>query len=95
MVRSLALNLFMAIMVFASADFAIQSIRASHDTALWDEVAIQVEMNRIQLRGLQGELHQLEQQKCFVSKSLDVYYEYLNECSTWDMAGDKTSETSW
>lgn len=95
MVRSLAMNLFVAIMVFASAGFAMKSIRATHETALWDEVAPQVELNRIQLKGLQRELDQLEQQKCFVSESLTIYYEYLNECSTWEMAGDKTSETLW
>ena len=83
MVRSSAINLFMAIMVFASAGFTLQSIRASRETALWDEIASQVEVNRIQLKSLQGELDQLEQQKYFVSKSLDVYYEYLDECSTF------------
>ena len=95
MVRSLAINLFMAIMVFASAGFALQSIKAWHETSLWDEIATQVELNRVRLNGMQGELDELEQQKCFVSKSLNIYYEYLNECSTWEMAGDKTGETSW
>jgi hypothetical protein len=85
MVRSSAINLFMTILVFACAGLALQSVRAGHGTALWDEIATQVELNRIDLKGLQGELDQLEHQKCFVSKSLDIYYEYLDECSTWAM----------
>jgi len=87
MVRSSAINLFMAIMVFASAGLALQSIRASHETALWDEIATQVGLNTIQLKGLQGELDQLERQECFVSKSLGVYYDHLDVCSTWKMRG--------
>jgi hypothetical protein len=83
MVRFSAINLFMAIMIFASAGFTLQSIRASRETALWDEIASQVEVNRIQLKSLQSELDQLEQQKYFVNKSIDVYYEYLDECSTF------------
>lgn len=80
MARSSAI-LFMAIMVFASGGFALQSIRASHETSLWNEIATQVELNRIQLNNLQGELVQLEQQESFVSKSLGVYYEHFNECA--------------
>ena len=85
MVRYLAINVFMAIIVFASAGLALQSIRASHDTAHWNEIATQVGLNTIQLKSLQGELDQLEQQKCFVSKSLGVYYDYLDVCSSWEM----------
>lgn len=77
----------MAIMVFASAGFALQSIRASHEAALWDDIATQVELNRIQLKSLKGELDQLERQECFVSKSLEMCYEYLDVCSTWEMEG--------
>ena len=73
--------LFMAIMVFASGGFALQSIRASHETSLWDEIATQVELNRIQLNNLQGELVQLEQQEFFVSNCLCIYYEHFNECA--------------
>ena len=85
MVRSSAINFFMAIMVFAAAGFAVQSIRTSNEPALWDEIATQVELNRIQLKSLQGELDQLERQECFVSKSLGIYYEYLDVCSSWEM----------
>lgn len=104
MVRYSAINLFMAIMVFASAGLALQSIRASHETALWDEIAIQVGLNTIQLKGLQGELDQLERQECFVSKSLGVYYDHLDVCSTWEIRGYNKgdvlprfypAETSW
>ena len=73
--------LFMAIMVFASGGFALQSIRASHETSLWGEIAIQVELNGIQLNNLQGELVQLEQQEFFVSNCLGVYYEHFNVCA--------------
>jgi hypothetical protein len=73
--------LFVAIMVFASGGFALQSIRASHETSLWGEIAIQVELNRIQLNNLQGELVQLEKQEFFVSKSLGIYYEHFDVCA--------------
>lgn len=85
MARNLVINVFMAIIVFASASLALQSIRASHDTALWNEIATQVGLNTIQLNSLQEELDQLERQECFVSKSLGVYYDYLDVCSSWEM----------
>jgi hypothetical protein len=87
MVKFLVINLFMAIMVFASAGFALQSIRASHDAALWDDVATQVELNRIQLESLKEELDQLDRQVCFIGNSLGLCYEYLDVCSTWEMKG--------
>ena len=80
MARSSAI-LFMAIVVFASGSFAVQSIRASHETSLWNEIATQVELNRIQLNCLQGELVQLEQQGSFVTTSLDVYCEHFDVCA--------------
>jgi hypothetical protein len=85
MVRYLTINFFMAIIVFASAGLALQSIRASHDTAHWNEIATQVGLNTIQLKSLQGELDQLERQECFVSKSLGACYDYIDMCSTWEM----------
>ena len=86
MIRSSAI-LFMAIMVFATAAFALQSIRLSHETAHSDVIATQVELNRSQLKRLHWELDQLEQQKCFVSESLGIYYEYFTVCASWKMAG--------
>ena len=80
MARSSAI-LFMTIMVFASGGLALQSIKASHETSLWNEIAIQVELNRIQLNNLQGELVQLEQQESFVSNCLGVYYKHFNMCA--------------
>ena len=84
--------LFMAIMVFATAAFAVQSIRVSYDTALSDEIATQVELNRIQLKGLCSEFDQLEQQKSFVCKSLALYYEHFTVCSSWEVAGHKEGD---
>jgi hypothetical protein len=81
MARSSAI-LFLAIMVFASGGSALQSIKASHETSLWDEIATQVELNRIQLNCLQGELVQLEQQESFVSNCLGVYCEHFDVCDT-------------
>ena len=76
MMRS-SVILFTAITVFATAAFALQNRRGSHDAALSAEIARQVELNRIQLKGLCWELDQLEQQECFVSKSLAIYKEYF------------------
>ena len=81
MVRSSAI-LFMAIMVFASGNSTLKCIKASHDTSLWNDIATQVELNRIQLNNLQGELVQLEQQESFVSNCLNVYCEHFDVCAT-------------
>lgn len=80
MARSSAI-FFMVIMVFASGGFALQSIKASHETSLWNEIATQVELNRIQLNNLQGELVQLEKQEFFVSNCLDIYNEHFDVCA--------------
>ncbi len=85
MFKSLIINLFMAMMVFASAALALHSIRVGYDAAPWDDVATQVELNRIELKSLKGELDQLEGQVRFVSSSLGMCYEYLDMCSTWEM----------
>ena len=67
----------MGIMVFATAGFALQSIRVSYDAVLLDEIAAQVELNRIQLKGLCWEFDQLEQQKSLLSKSFAICKEHF------------------
>ena len=84
--------LFMAIMVFATAAFALQSIRVSYDAVLSDEIASEVEVNRIQLKGLYSEFDQLEQQKSLVSRSLAIYNEHFTVCSSWEIAGHKEGD---
>jgi len=69
--------LFMAIMVFATAAFAVESIRVSYDEAPSDEIATQVELNKLQLKGLCSEFDQLEQQKSLLSKNLAIYDEHF------------------
>jgi hypothetical protein len=74
--------LFIAIMVFFAAGFALQTIRVAHNAVLWEEIATQVELNRMQLKRLQQGLDQLEQQVGFVSKTLRIHYEYFDACPT-------------
>lgn len=84
--------LFMAIMVFATSAFVLQSIRVSYDAALSDEIATQVELNGIQLKGLCSEFDQLEQQKSLLSRNLAIYNEHFTVCSSWEMAGHKEGD---
>ena len=79
--------LFIAIMVFAAAGLALQTIGASYEVTLLHEIATQVELNRIQLKTLQEEFDQLQHQVGFASTSLRIHYEYFDACSTGEMEG--------
>ena len=60
----------------------MQGIIGSHETSLCNEIATQVELNRIQLNILQVELVQLEKHEFFVSNCLGVYCEHFDMCAT-------------
>lgn len=81
MIRSSAI-LFIAIMIFAAAGLALQTIGASYEVTLLHEIATQVELNRIQLKTLQEEFNQLQHQVGFASPILRIHYEYFDACPT-------------
>lgn len=72
MTRFSAVFLVVLVLFFA-AGFALQSMNASHETALLDKVATQVELNRIQLNKLEGEFNQLQNQIYPASMILRTY----------------------
>jgi hypothetical protein len=68
---------FVTIIAFAAAGFVLQTVRASDEAALVEDIATHVKLNRIELQRLQGELDQLQQQLSSVTTSLRINYDYL------------------
>jgi hypothetical protein len=66
-----------AIIALAASGFVLQTVRASDEAALVEDIATHVKLNRIELQRLQGELDQLQQQLSSVTTSLRINYEYL------------------
>jgi hypothetical protein len=66
-----------AIIAFAAAGFVLQTVRASDEAALVEDIATHVKLNRIELQRLQGELDQLQQQLSSVTTTLRINYDYL------------------
>ena len=67
----------MAIIAFAASGFVLQTVRASDEASLVEDVAAHVKLNRIELQRLQREFDQLQQQLSSVTTSLRINYEYL------------------
>jgi hypothetical protein len=72
-----AVILLIAIIAFAASGFVLQTVRASDEAALVEDIATHVKLNRIELQRLQGELDQLQQQLSSVTTSLRINYDYL------------------
>jgi hypothetical protein len=66
-----------AIIAFAASGFVLQTVRASDEASLVEDIAAHVKLNRIELQRLQGELDQLQQQLSSVTTSLRINYGYL------------------
>ena len=66
-----------AIIAFAASGFVLQTVRASDEASLCEDIATHVKLNTIELQRLQGELDQLQQQLSSVTTSLRINYEYL------------------
>ena len=69
--------LLIAIIAFTASGFVLQTVRASDEVVLVEDIATHVKMNRIELQRLQGELDQLQKQLSPVTTSLRLNYEYL------------------
>jgi hypothetical protein len=72
-----AIILLIAIIAFAAAGFLLQTVRASDEAALVEDIATHVKLNRIELQRLQGELDQLQHQLSSVTTSLRINYDYF------------------
>jgi len=66
-----------AIIAFAASGLVLQTVRATDEAALVEDIATHVKLNRIELQRLQGELDQLQQQLSSVTTSLRINYGYL------------------
>jgi hypothetical protein len=65
------------IIACAASGFLLQTVRASDEAALVEDIATHVKMNRIELQRLQGELDQLQKQLSSETTSLHINYDYL------------------
>ncbi len=72
-----SLILLIAIIALSAAGFVLQTVRLSNEAVLWDDIATRVELNRVELKRLQNELDQLQQQLSSATTSFRINYEYL------------------
>jgi hypothetical protein len=66
-----------AITAFVAAGFLLETVTASDEAALVEDIATHVRLNRIELQRLQGELDQLQYQLSAVTTSLRINHDYL------------------
>ncbi|MGD8513067.1 MAG: hypothetical protein PVG85_03875 [Deltaproteobacteria bacterium] len=84
MTKSFAI-LLMVTMLLVDGACWLHHIRADHEAALFDEIAAQAELNRMDLQILGKNLDNLNRETRFVLAELPIFYEHFHICATWEV----------
>jgi hypothetical protein len=84
MSKSLAILLLVTMLLIDGACW-LHQMRADQEAALIDQVAAQVELNRMALQSLGEDLDNLNCKTQFALSDLRIFYEHFRLCSTWNM----------
>lgn len=88
MSKSLAI-LLLVTMLLIDGGCWLHQMRADQEAALIDQVAAQVQLNRMALQSLGKDLDKLSCKTQFALSDLGIFYEHFHVCSTWNMERGK------